>query len=124
MAAAMAEDVAAAGAPRVRREMRGPTGVDDILKAFETERLMQAASAMPAPPSDSVFTPDGPPPPPARGVPVLRAGIGGVMDPLADLLVDDAGSVGSGGTSATERRRGRPKRPVATPVGGALDLNV
>jgi len=124
MAAAMAEDVAAAGAPRVRREMRGPTGVDDILKAFETERLMQAASAMPAVPSDSVFTPDGPPPPSARGVPVLRAGVGGGMDPLADLLADDTGSVGSGGTSATERRRGRPRRPVATPVGGALDLNV
>jgi hypothetical protein len=123
MASAMAEDVAASGAPRVRREMRGPSGVDDILKAFETERLMQAASAMPAPPANSVFTPSGPPPTPPRGVPVLRAGIGGVMDPLADLLADD-GSVGSGGTSATERRRGRPKRPVATPVGATLDLNV
>ena len=123
MASAMAEDVAASGAPRVRREMRGPAGVDDILKAFETERLMQAASAMPAPPANSVFTPTGPPPTPPRGVPVLRAGIGGVMDPLADLLSDD-GSVGSGGTSATERRRGRPKRPVATPVGATLDLNV
>lgn len=124
MAAAMAEDVASAGAPRVRREMRGPSGVDDILKAFETERLMQAASAMPAPPSDSVFTPDGPPPPSARGVPVLRSGVGGVLDPLADLMVDDAGSVGSGGTSATERRRGRPKRAMAAPVGASLDLNV
>ncbi len=124
MAAAMAEDTAAAGAPRVRREMRGPSGVDDILKAFETERLMQAASAMPAPPSGSVFTPDGPPPPSARGVPVLRTGVGGVMDPLADLLADETGSVGSGGTSATERRRGRPKRPVAAPVGASLDLNV
>jgi len=123
MAAAMAEDVAASGAPRVRREMRGPSGVDDILKAFETERLMQAASAMPAPPSDSVFTPDGPPPPSARGVSVLRAGIGSSMDPLADLMADDI-SVGSGGTSATERRRGRPRRPVAAPVGASLDLNV
>lgn len=123
MASAMAEDVAAAGAPRVRREMRGPAGVDDILKAFETERLMQAASAMPAPPANSVFTPTGPPPTPPRGVPVLRAGIGGVMDPLADLMGDD-GSVGSGGTGTTERRRGRPKRAVATPVGATLDLNV
>lgn len=124
MAAAMAEDVAAAGAPRVRREMRGPTGVDDVLKAFETERLMQAASAMPVPPTDSVFTPSGPPPAAARGVSVLRAGVGTPTDPLADLMADDLGSVGSGGTNATERRRGRPRRPVATPVGATLDLNV
>ena len=122
MAAAMAEDVAAAGGPRVRREMRGPSGVDDILHAFETERLMQAATA--ATNAPSILTPDGPPPPSARGVSVLRAGIGGSGDPLADLMMDDNGSVGSGGTSATERRRGRPRRPVAAPVGATLDLNV
>jgi hypothetical protein len=126
MAAAMAEDVAAAGGPRVRREMRGPSGagVDDILRAFETERLMQAATAATAPPTDSVFTPDGPPPPSARGVSVLRAGVGSSSDPLGDLMADDSGSVISGGTGTTERRRGRPRRPVAAPVGATLDLNV
>jgi hypothetical protein len=124
MAAAMAEDAAAAGGPRIRREMRGPSGVDveDILQAFETERLMQAATA--ATNAPSILTPDGPPPPSARGVSVLRAGVGGSSDPLADLMMDDSASVGSGGTSATERRRGRPRRPVAAPVGATLDLNV
>jgi hypothetical protein len=36
---------------------------------------------------------------------------------------DDAGSIGSGSTMNTERRRGR-KRAVATPVGTTLNLNV
>jgi hypothetical protein len=107
-------------APRARREMRGPSGVDDILRAFEAERAIggppiQASAA-------GVFTPSGPPPTPPSGVSVLRQGVGGPSDPLADFL--DGQSVGSGSTMNTERRRGRPRRAAAAPIGATLDLNV
>lgn len=103
----------AAEPPRARREMRGPTGVDDILKAFEAERLMEANPIGGA--AAGVFTPAGPPPSPPQG------GRGGI-DPMAEFLADD-GSIVSGSTMNTERRRGR-KRAVATPVGATLTLNV
>jgi hypothetical protein len=114
--------------PRARREMRGPTGVDDILKAFETERLMQNASMGPSidPGTASIFTPPGPPPS-TTGVSVLREGVGGAGDPMSEFLaggvLDDGGSVGSGSTMNTERRRGR-RRAAATPMGATLSLNV
>lgn len=120
-AAAAAQD---AGGPRVRREMRGPNGVDDILKAFETERLMQQASNPVATQHASVFTPTGPPPTPPSRVSVLRQGVGTAADPMAEFIVGgDGESIGSGSTMNTERRRGR-RRAVATPVGATLDLNV
>lgn len=118
---------AAEGAPRARREMRGPSGVDDILKAFEAERMMDSVRNAP-PASASIFTPAGPPPTPPRGVQILREGVGGASDPMADFMaaamMDDGGSVGSGSTMNTERRRGRPRKAVATPVGATLNLNV
>lgn len=113
-------------APRARREMRGPTGVDDILKAFETERLMQQANNPISSANAGVFTPNGPPPTPPRGVSILRENIGTSFDPMAEFMNgvgDDSGSIGSGSTMNTERRRGR-KRAVATPVGTTLNLNV
>lgn len=119
---------AAAEPPRARREMRGPTGVDDILKAFEAERLMEQATAATVNPVRTVdagiFSPSGPPPS-TSGVQVLREGVGTGADPMADFInnIDDLGSVGSGSTMNTERRRGR-RRAVATPVGATLNLNV
>jgi hypothetical protein len=127
---------------RARREMRGPSGVDDILKAFEAERLVQNAAGNPIASSRAgVFTPAGNPPSPPRRVQVLRES-GGAADPMADFLagappgaliggtgspagtsvMDDAVSLGSGSVM-TERRRGR-RRAVTTPVGSTLNLNV
>ena len=115
------------GGARARREMRGPTGVDDILKAFETERIMQQASEAPPvhPSVAGVFTPSGKPPSPPRGMQILREGVGSHSDPMADFInhMDDTGSIGTASTMNTERRRGR-RRAVATPVGTTLDLNV
>jgi hypothetical protein len=109
--------------PRARREMRGPVGVDDVLKAFEAERNMQQNIPI-ASSHGGVFSPNGPPPTPPRGVSILREGIGSSVDPMADFLANDEGaSVGSGSTMNPERRRGR-KRAVATPVGATLNLNV
>lgn len=117
MAAAAAQEP-----PRARREMRGPTGVDDILRAFEAERAASAAAAVPiGGTAAGVFTPAGPPPTPPRGVSILRQGVGSAADPLADFMDDQ--SIGTGSTMNTERRRGR-RRAAATPIGATLNLNV
>lgn len=109
--------------PRARREMRGPTGVDDILKAFEAERIMSQNASVPISGAHAgVFTPSGPPPTPPRGVSVLREGVGSSVDPLAEFM-EDGGSVGTSSTMNPERRRGR-RRAAATPVGATLNLNV
>lgn len=112
-------------APKARREMRGPTGVDDILKAFEAERMIQANTNPISGHNAGVFTPSGKPPTPPRTMNVLREGVGSMSDPMADFLagMDDGASIGSGSTMNTERRRGR-RRAVATPVGATLNLNV
>jgi len=105
-------------APRARREMRGPTGVDDILKAFEAERMMQQGPSIAAQHS-TVFTPSGPPPTPPR---TGRDGVGSSADPLAEFL-NDGQSIGTESTMNTERRRGR-RRATAATVGATLNLNV
>ena len=106
-------------AARARREMRGPTGVDDILKAFEVERQQAAAPPISSQHS-SVFTPSGPPPTPPRSN--GRDGVGTSSDPLSEFMID-SGSVGTESTMNTERRRGR-RRAAAAPVGVTLNLNV
>jgi hypothetical protein len=118
VAAAAMEEIGSVP-PVVRREMRGPTGVDDILKAFEAERA--AAPPPVAPQHSTVFTPSGPPPTPPRGG---REGVGTRADPLAEFAIgSDAQSVGTDTTMNTEKRRGR-RRAVAPPVGATLNLNV
>jgi hypothetical protein len=108
-------------APKARREMRGPTGVDDILKAFEAERMAQSNPV--AAQHSTVFTPTGPPPTPPRAVNIMRAGVGTSSDPLAEFGSRDDNSVETGSTMNTERRRGR-RRAVAPAVGATLNLNV
>jgi hypothetical protein len=110
---------------RARREMRGPSGVDDILKAFEAERANQSGPNI-ASVHAAVFTPSGPPPTPPRGINIMREGVGSSADPLNEFSIGgggDGGSVGTESTMNTERRRGR-RRAVATPVGATLNLNV
>jgi len=102
--------------PRARREMRGPTGVDDILRAFEAERAASVSNPIGVN-AAGVFTPSGQPPTPPRGPSILRGGI----DPLSEFMDDQ--SLDSGSTMNTERRRGR-RRAVAPPVGATLNLNV
>jgi hypothetical protein len=99
---------------QARREMRGPTGVDDILKAFEAERMAQP----PIPTTSSVFTPSGPPLTPPLVARQVRE-----SDPLTEFGIgSDAQSVGTDTTMNTEKRRRR--RAVAPPVGATLNLNV
>ena len=120
-AAAFAEPVATEPPPiRARREMRGPTGVEDVLKAFEAERAAEANAPI-ATQHSTVFTPSGPPPTPPRS---HRQGVGTELDPLVEFaLGSGASETQSVGTENTERRRGR-RRNVVAPVGSTLNLNV
>jgi hypothetical protein len=104
-------------APTARREMRGPSGVDDILRAFEAERSKEVSATIQSQHA-SVFTNDGPPPSPPV---VTREGVGTRVDPLAEFMASDAMSMGSENTTNTEKRRGRRR---AAPVGATLNLNV
>jgi len=123
VSAAAMDEVPQVQPPRARREMRGPTGVDDILKAFEVERMQQSVPV--ASQHSTVFTPSGPPPTPPRAVNIVREGVGSSSDPLAEFALgaSDSQSVGTESTMNTERRRGR-RRAAAAPVGATLNLNV
>lgn len=95
------DGISGAGGPSMgtaRREMRGPSGVDDILRSLDA-----AGETLPG-----------------RSVP-QPAGMG----PTLNIHMDDAVSVHSGMTgmtSATDRRRKRTN--IVQPVGSTLQLNV
>jgi hypothetical protein len=106
--------------PKVRREMKGPSGVDDILRAFEAERA-QAINIPVHTQQSGAFTPSGPGPETARNVQVQRSN-----DPMAEFILHgDNQSVGdrSVGSTMSGNRRGRKRTPVET-VGAELTLNV
>jgi len=101
---------------KVRREMRGPSGVDDILRAFEAERAQAEVPVFAQ--QSGVFTPSGPPPEAPRNVQVQRQN-----DPLAEFMVESADERSIGSASTFGNRRGRKRQPVQT-VGAELTLNV
>jgi hypothetical protein len=80
------------GPATARREMRGPTGMDDILQQINMNARGPSGRAMPPPAMD----------------------------------MEDGGSVGSGMTSATDRRNGlsRRRKIAAQPTGATLTINV
>ena len=90
----------------VRREMNGPSGVEDILKTFEEVRRAEMTS--------SSFTE------PATGFATQPAVAGVVSGTASVFTAEDAMSQG---TSATTNRRNR-RRAQAAPVGNTLSLNV
>lgn len=90
-----------------RREMAGPTGVDDILKTFEEVRRaeMEAASI----------------PQPASGY-ATQPAVAAAMNSAASVVsAEDIMSQESGRTSGTSNRRRRRAQP---PVGNTIALNV
>ena len=96
------QNIAAMEPPRqpVRREMKGPTGVDDILRTFEEARRNEVVEGGQAPP-----------------VPEVQPAISAVE--MQSLGSDDIGSM-SGSTAG--RRRGGGRRNV--PIGNTVALNV
>jgi hypothetical protein len=91
--------------PMMRREMKGPSGVDDILRTFEEVRNSEMNSSPIAMP---------PPPPSVMHVqPAVQA-----LNEIHSVHSED---VMSQGTSATAR--GRKKKPMI-PVANSINLNV
>lgn len=98
----MPQHVAAAPPPSVaRKEMKGPSGVDDILKTFEEVRRAETEINMP-------FMPPPPSPSPARAA----------ASEIHSLHSDDMGSI------ATERTTGGRRRKRQAPVGNVINLDV
>lgn len=107
-----------------RREMRGPTNVDDILAAFENDRsdLPLPNIAMETAP---IFPPSGNPPPSATSNRELREGVGSDNDPLREVasVLDDIQSLGTVSTMNGDARRRRGRRSQL-PAGETITLSV
>lgn len=108
--------------------MSGPTGVDDILQAFENERMMQ--SQPPAPPINMndapIFSPSESGSPQTINMNILREGVGSESDPLREVsnILDEMQSVATSvGNQDEKKRRGR-RSAASSVAGGTLTLNV
>ena len=104
--------MAAAAAPQVRREMKGPSNVDDILQTFKEVREAETGShpMFSPPPANS-----SPNPPANRGASASQA-----LQELQSLGSDDVQSMGSSATGRTGNR----KRKAQLPMGNTMSLNV
>lgn len=105
--------MAAAAPPQVRREMKGPSNVDDILQTFKEVREAETGShpMFSPPPSMSSQIPSA-----NRGASASQA-----LQEIQSLASDDVQSMGS---SATGRTGGGRKRKAQLPVGNTMSLNV
>jgi hypothetical protein len=102
MAAAMPQQMAAQPAPQVaRREMKGPSGVDDILRTFEQAREAEAAM--------SVHSSMQMPPSPAA---------------LAAAEIQSMHSEEMTSVAQSERTAGGRRRQRKAPTGNMISLNV
>jgi len=98
--------------PTARREMSGPTGVDDILKTFDEVRRAEAASAS--------FQP-------ATGVltqPAVAAAVSSAMSDDAMSHAESAMTGVTGATGVTNVTGQRRRRKAQAPVGNTVSLNV
>ena len=105
--------MAAAAPPQVRREMKGPSNVDDILQTFKEVREAETGShpMFSPPPSMSSQIPSA-----NRGASASQA-----LQEIQSLASDDVQSMGS---SATGRTNGGRKRKAQLPMGNTMSLNV
>lgn len=112
---------AGAGAP-VRREMKGPSGVDDILQTFQEVRRseMEAAAANP------IFVPPAPIPSMTSGLPAAMNPSGSPARAAAAELqsIHSEESQSQAGSTMTGRTGGGRRRKPQLPVGNMMTLNV
>ena len=108
----MPQGMAAQNAPSVqRREMRGPSGVDDILKTFQEVRSAELESnPIMMPTSQSIFSQQ----------PAMQAAA--EIQSIHSRQEDELSQLESVRTGATGQRRGR--RKAAIPVGNTMTLNL
>ena len=101
------QNIASVEPPRTaRREMRGPSGVDDILKTFEEVRRAEAVGNFEPPPMSMGA-------PPAMNQPAVQI--------AAEMESVHSGDLGSTTESTRGGGRGRRRRQ---PVGNTLAINV
>ena len=93
--------------PQARREMKGPSGVDDILKTFEEVRRAEMESIGRVPPPVNTFQPQG-------QQPAMVA-----VSELQSVASEEFGSQGESVRTGGGRRRGR-----RAPVGNMVSLDV
>jgi len=101
---------AAQSAPGPRREMKGPSGIDDILKTFQEVR---SAELDPLPPMYNQ-------PSPSMNQPAIQA-----MHAVEDITSVHSGDISDNDsvrTGTTGQRRGR--RKASAPVGNTMTLNL
>ena len=100
--------MSAAPAPIQRREMKGPSGVDDILQTFKEVR---AAEVQQAPVMNTVMQ--------QQTFSSARAALSEIQSVHSDELQSQAGSTGTARTA-----NGGRKRKAQLPVGNTMTLNV
>jgi len=109
------QNISAASPPPIRREMRGPSGVDDILQTFKEVRAAETES-------HPMFSPQ-PPPAMNSGIPSAMSPARAALSEIQSVHSDDAQS--QTGSAATGRSGGRGgRRRAQLPVGNTMTLNV
>jgi hypothetical protein len=99
-----------------RREMKGPSGVDDILKTFEDARRQE---------SEPMFNPFGSGISPSGNV-IIGSG-GGTADiqqPAVNAVAEIQSVTSEDIGSVAESRRGGGRRRKAQPIGNTMSLNI
>ena len=95
--------------PTARREMTGPTGVDDILRQFDEVRRAEANASATTMPTNGFAT-----------QPAVAAASGAASVISAEDFMSQAESTRTGATGSGRRRR----KTAAPPVGATYELNV
>ncbi len=96
-----------------RREMKGPSGVDDILKTFEQARQQE---------SEPMFNPFGGGASPSGNV--MMSGTADIQQPAVAAIHEIQSIVSEDIGSMAESRRGGGRRRKAQPVGNTMSLNI
>lgn len=109
----MPQNLAAQEPPKAnRREMKGPSGVDDILKTFEEARRQE---------SEPMFNPFGGGSSPSGNV---MMGSANVQQPAVSAVSEIQSIVSEEIGSMAESRRGGGRRRKAQPVGNVMSMNI
>lgn len=96
-----------------RREMKGPSGVDDILKTFEQARQQE---------SEPMFNPFGGGASPSGNV--MMTGTADIQQPAVAAIHEIQSIVSEDIGSMAESRRGGGRRRKAQPIGNTVSLNI
>ena len=126
----MPQMMAAQEPPRVpRREMRGPSGVDDILKTFEEVRASDNMSfgamnsggmsdGIPIPAAMMMQNPGG------QQIDMFGRPAAAAASELGSLHSDDLGSIAESTRTGGTRGGGQRRRKASTPIGASISLDV